>query len=310
MTEILRRLVVPLELAGQALRSSGCSTLARVFSKPAEVLDRRRATDAWGPHGQGQNPDDRRRGARAACRARGRRRRLRPKTSRCGSCTPTRLCSSSTNPQGSSFIPGAGNRSGTLQNALLNLDPSLEILPRAGHHPSARQGHERAAARCAHARLAQGARRGARAPRAFSASYRAVCQGVLTGGGTDRRADRPPSARAHEDGRRRARSTGRDALSRGRAVPGPHPLRSRARDGAHSPDSRAHGPYSRAARGRSGSTAGGRDCRGRRATICVRTLRSFRRQALHASSSRVGPSGNRRRADLREPVTRRSSRRF
>ena len=42
--------------------------------------------------------------------------------------------------------------------------------------------------------------------REIKRTYRAICQGVLTGGGNDRRADRPASPRAHEDGRRRRRA--------------------------------------------------------------------------------------------------------
>jgi 23S rRNA pseudouridine1911/1915/1917 synthase len=79
--------------------------------------------------------------------------------------------------------PGAGNRSGTLQNALLHAYPELAVLPRAGlvHRLDKDTSGLLLVARTvgSHAALAAALER-----RAVKRTYQAVCQGVLTGGGT------------------------------------------------------------------------------------------------------------------------------
>jgi 23S rRNA pseudouridine1911/1915/1917 synthase len=79
--------------------------------------------------------------------------------------------------------PGAGNRSGTLQNALLHLDPALALLPRAGlvHRLDKDTSGLLLVARTLQAQktLAVALER-----REIRRTYEAICQGVLTAGGT------------------------------------------------------------------------------------------------------------------------------
>ncbi|MBN1238066.1 MAG: 23S rRNA pseudouridine(1911/1915/1917) synthase RluD [Gammaproteobacteria bacterium] len=85
-------------------------------------------------------------------------------------------------PAGLVVHPGAGNPAGTLQNALLNLDPQLAAVPRAGliHRLDKDTSGLLIVARTlpAHAELVARLER-----REIHRHYRAVCQGVLTGGG-------------------------------------------------------------------------------------------------------------------------------
>ena len=85
-------------------------------------------------------------------------------------------------PAGLVVHPGAGNPSGTLQNALLHLDPSLVALPRAGliHRLDKDTSGLLIVARTLEAQTVLSARLERREIRR---TYRAVCQGVLTGGG-------------------------------------------------------------------------------------------------------------------------------
>lgn len=86
-------------------------------------------------------------------------------------------------PAGLVVHPGAGNRRGTLQNALLNVDPGLANVPRAGlvHRLDKQTSGLLVVARtltAQHHLVAQiESRRVAR-------TYQAVCQGRFTGGGT------------------------------------------------------------------------------------------------------------------------------
>ena len=86
-------------------------------------------------------------------------------------------------PVGLVVHPGAGNRSGTLQNALLNLYPALATLPRAGlvHRLDKDTSGLLLVARTleSHTKLAA-----ALELREIKRTYRAICQGALTGGGT------------------------------------------------------------------------------------------------------------------------------
>lgn len=85
-------------------------------------------------------------------------------------------------PAGLVVHPGAGNPSGTLQNALLAFDPALAQLPRAGlvHRLDKDTTGLLVVARTHHARRALV---GQLERRAIHRIYEAVCQGVLTGGG-------------------------------------------------------------------------------------------------------------------------------
>lgn len=79
--------------------------------------------------------------------------------------------------------PGAGNRSGTLQNALLHLEPELAVLPRAGlvHRLDKDTSGLLLVARTLAAQKTLAA---ALERREIHRTYQAVCQGVLSGGGT------------------------------------------------------------------------------------------------------------------------------
>jgi 23S rRNA pseudouridine1911/1915/1917 synthase len=79
--------------------------------------------------------------------------------------------------------PGAGNRSGTLQNALLNDYPELAKVPRAGlvHRLDKDTSGLLLVARTLESQIALAA---ALERRDIHRTYRAICQGVLTGGGT------------------------------------------------------------------------------------------------------------------------------
>ncbi len=86
-------------------------------------------------------------------------------------------------PAGLVVHPGAGNLSGTLMNGLLHHAPELEALPRAGiiHRLDKDTSGVLLVARTlpAHTALVR-----ALAARDIARRYTAVCQGVLTGGGT------------------------------------------------------------------------------------------------------------------------------
>ena len=86
-------------------------------------------------------------------------------------------------PAGLVVHPGAGNQTGTLMNGLLHHAPGLEALPRAGiiHRLDKDTTGLMLVAKTltAHTALTR-----ALAERDISRQYRAICQGVLTGGGT------------------------------------------------------------------------------------------------------------------------------
>jgi len=85
-------------------------------------------------------------------------------------------------PAGLVVHPGAGNRSHTLQNALLAYDPALALVPRAGlvHRLDKDTSGLMIVARtpAAHTRLVA-----AMQAREIGREYLALCNGVLTGGG-------------------------------------------------------------------------------------------------------------------------------
>lgn len=86
-------------------------------------------------------------------------------------------------PAGLVVHPGAGNPSGTLQNALLHLDPALAAVPRAGliHRLDKDTSGLLIVARTLEAQHVLAARL---ARRDIHRIYAGICQGVLTGGGT------------------------------------------------------------------------------------------------------------------------------
>ena len=86
-------------------------------------------------------------------------------------------------PVGLVVHPGAGNRSGTLQNALLHLHPEHAVLPRAGliHRLDKNTSGLLLIARTLETQKILSA---ALQRREIRRTYEAVCQGVLTGGGS------------------------------------------------------------------------------------------------------------------------------
>jgi len=97
-------------------------------------------------------------------------------------------------PAGLVVHPGAGNRSGTLQNALLHAYPELGVLPRAGlvHRLDKDTSGLLLVARTLTSQTALAA---ALERRAIKRTYQAICQGVLTGGGS---IDAPIGRHRHE----------------------------------------------------------------------------------------------------------------
>ncbi|MFZ9708656.1 MAG: 23S rRNA pseudouridine(1911/1915/1917) synthase RluD [Steroidobacteraceae bacterium] len=112
-------------------------------------------------------------------------------------------------PAGLVVHPGAGNRSGTLQNALLALDPALATVPRAGivHRLDKDTSGLLIVARTpiAQAKLVR-----ALAERDIEREYLALCQGVMTGGGT---IDEPIGRHRTQRTRMAVRRDGREAIT-------------------------------------------------------------------------------------------------
>jgi 23S rRNA pseudouridine1911/1915/1917 synthase len=112
-------------------------------------------------------------------------------------------------PAGLVVHPGAGNARHTLQNALLALDPSLALVPRAGlvHRLDKNTSGLLLVARTPEAHTALTA---AMAARQITREYLAVCTGVLTGGGT---IDEPIGRHRTQRTRMTVRSDGRPAVT-------------------------------------------------------------------------------------------------
>jgi 23S rRNA pseudouridine1911/1915/1917 synthase len=117
-------------------------------------------------------------------------------------------------PAGLVVHPGAGNRSGTLQNALLHLDPELALLPRAGliHRLDKDTSGLLLVARTLASQKALSA---ALERRDIRRTYRAVCHGVLTGGG---RIDAPIGRHKRERTKMAVAAGGRSAATRFRVL--------------------------------------------------------------------------------------------
>jgi len=117
-------------------------------------------------------------------------------------------------PVGLVVHPGAGNRTGTLQNALLHLDPELAVLPRAGliHRLDKDTSGLLLVARTLETQKILSA---ALERRGIRRIYEAVCQGVLTGGG---RIDAPIGRHPRERTRMAVTERGRPARTRYRVV--------------------------------------------------------------------------------------------
>jgi 23S rRNA pseudouridine1911/1915/1917 synthase len=117
-------------------------------------------------------------------------------------------------PAGLVVHPGAGNSAGTLLNALLHLDPQLELLPRAGlvHRLDKDTTGLLLVARTL---SAQKALVEELARREIHRTYHAICQGVLTGGGE---IEAPIGRHPRERTRMAVVSSGRPARTRYRLL--------------------------------------------------------------------------------------------
>jgi 23S rRNA pseudouridine1911/1915/1917 synthase len=117
-------------------------------------------------------------------------------------------------PAGLVVHPGAGNRSGTLQNALLHRYPELAVLPRAGlvHRLDKDTSGLLLVARtlASHTVLVAALER-----REIKRTYRAICQGVLTGGGS---VDAPIGRHARDRTKMAVVDNGREARTHFRVV--------------------------------------------------------------------------------------------
>lgn len=117
-------------------------------------------------------------------------------------------------PAGLVVHPGAGNVAGTLQNALLYLDPSVAQLPRGGivHRLDKDTTGLLVVARTleAHSGLVR-----ALEAREIEREYEAVCQGVMTGGGT---VDAPIGRHPVDRLRQTVREDGREAVTHYRVL--------------------------------------------------------------------------------------------
>jgi len=117
-------------------------------------------------------------------------------------------------PVGLVVHPGAGNRSGTLQNALLHRYPELTLLPRAGlvHRLDKDTSGLLLVARTvpSHTALTAALER-----REIKRTYHAICQGVLTGGGL---VDAPIGRHRRERTKMAVTESGRPARTRYRVV--------------------------------------------------------------------------------------------
>jgi 23S rRNA pseudouridine1911/1915/1917 synthase len=117
-------------------------------------------------------------------------------------------------PAGLVVHPGAGNPTGTMQNALLNLDPALAAVPRAGivHRLDKETSGLLVVARTltAHATLVAQLQR-----RDVHRSYEGICQSVLTGGGE---IDAPIGRHSRDRLKMAVIDNGRHALTRYRIL--------------------------------------------------------------------------------------------
>ena len=185
-------------------------------------------------------------------------------------------------PVGLVVHPGAGNRSGTLQNALLHRYPELEMLPRAGlvHRLDKDTSGLLLVARTLQSHTALTA---ALERREIKRTYRAICQGVLTGGGI---IDAPIGRHRRERTKMAVAEGGRPARTRYRIVERfrAHTYCELELETGRTHQIRVHMAHIRAPL-LGDPVYGGRPKLPPAAAEELRVaLQSFRRQALHASS--------------------------
>jgi 23S rRNA pseudouridine1911/1915/1917 synthase len=185
-------------------------------------------------------------------------------------------------PAGLVVHPGAGNPRHTLQNALLGLDPALASLPRAGliHRLDKDTSGLLVVARTAEAQVALSRQLMART---MAREYRAVCSGVMTGGGT---IDLPIGRHRGDRLRMAVRGDGRAAVTHYRVI---ERFRAHTYVEVKLETGRTHQIRLHLSHLRypivGDPVYGGRFARPRGAAdALVATLRAFPRQALHAAS--------------------------
>ena len=210
-------------------------------------------------------------------------------------------------PAGLVVHPGAGNAAGTLQNALLHLDPKLAQVPRAGivHRLDKDTSGLMVVARTleAHTALVR-----AIEAREVEREYEAVCMGVMTGGGV---VDAPIGRHPVDRVRMSIREDGREAVTHYRVLHryrASHACAFETGVRAHAPDPRAHGAHPLSDRRRSrvrraAAVAEGCFAAAHRSIARVSTSGAARRE------SRVRASGEREADPLRSAVARRTCRR-
>jgi 23S rRNA pseudouridine1911/1915/1917 synthase len=184
-------------------------------------------------------------------------------------------------PAGLVVHPGAGNAAGTLQNALLHFDPALAQLPRGGivHRLDKDTTGLLVVARtlAAHTALVR-----ALEAREIEREYEAVCQGVMTGGGT---VDAPIGRHPVDRLRQAIREDGREAVTHYRVL---HRYRGHTHIRLQLETGRTHQIRVHMAHIRY-PLVGDRVYGGRlllpkgASTELIETLRAFKRQALHAA---------------------------
>jgi 23S rRNA pseudouridine1911/1915/1917 synthase len=203
-------------------------------------------------------------------------------------------------PAGMVVHPGAGNPRHTLQNALLGLDPALEVLPRAGliHRLDKDTSGLLVVARSAEAQTALSRQLVARS---MSREYLAVCVGVMTGGGT---VDAPIGRNRSDRLRMAVRESGRPAVTHYRVLERfrAHSYLSVQLETGRTHQIRLH--LSHLKYPIVGDPVyGGRFAQPRGATqALVQTLRGFKRQALHAATLGFDHPRSGRRVVLKSPV--------
>lgn len=183
-------------------------------------------------------------------------------------------------PVGLVVHPGAGNMTGTLMNGLLHHVPSLEQLPRAGiiHRLDKDTSGLLLVAKTlpSHTALVR-----CLADRKISRQYLAVCNGVLTGGGT---IDAPIARHAVDRTRMAVRENGKPAVTHYTVIERfrAHTYINVVLDTGRTHQIRVHFAHRRHALvgdpaygGRLALPAGASD-------RLIEALRTFRRQALHA----------------------------
>ena len=193
-------------------------------------------------------------------------------------------------PAGLVVHPGAGNRSGTLQNALLHLYPELAVVPRAGilHRLDKDTSGLLLVARTLAAQKSLAA---ALERRGIRRTYRALCHGVLTGG---RNIDAPIGRHRRERTKMAVTQSGRTARTRVRVVERfrAHTLCEVDLETGRTHQIRVHMAHVRAPLV-GDPVYGGRPRLPRGASDSLREqLQGFKRQALHAT-----------RLELTHPVT-------